>query len=230
MKEIGARLADVRRRIDGACARTGRSPDEVTLVAVSKGHAASAITAAYVAGLRDFGENRVQEASSRIAALRRHLAGARWHLVGHLQTNKVRAALELFDILHSVDSERLARALSERASSQVRVLLEVNIGGEASKSGVSPDQAPALAERLGAMDRVELAGLMTVAPAVDDPQDVRPLLRRMRQLRDAIGLHELSMGMTDDFEVAIEEGLTLVRVGRAVFGNPPGRGGLTEEA
>jgi pyridoxal phosphate enzyme (YggS family) len=139
-------------------------------------------------------------------------------LLGHLQTNKVPAAIDLFDILHSVDSERLASAIDRRAGNPVKALIEVNVAGEASKFGLAPEHAPALADRIAALPHIDLIGLMTVAPIVDDPEDVRAVFRKLRQLRDAIGLRELSMGMTDDFEVAVEEGATLVRVGRAIFG------------
>jgi pyridoxal phosphate enzyme (YggS family) len=215
---LSDRIGAVRARIAAACERAGRSPDHVTLIAVTKTHSADAIAAAYSAGLRDFGENRVQEALPKIEALRDAGITPRWHLVGHLQTNKVRSAVEAFDILHSVDSERLARAISERALQPVPVLLEVNAGGEQSKFGVAPQEAGTLAEIIGELPNVELRGLMTVAPRVEDPEDARPVFRLLRELRDAIGVRDLSMGMTDDFEVAIEEGSTMVRVGRAIFG------------
>lgn len=216
--DIAERIAAVRARIDRACDRAGRPRADVTLIAVSKTHPASIIAAAYAAGLRDFGENRVQEALPKIERLRGEGVTPRWHLIGHLQTNKIRAAIEGFDILHSIDSERLARAISERAERPVSVLIEVNVGGEASKFGVAPEDAPKLAEGIGALPNIDLRGLMTVAPQADDPEGVRPVFRKLREMRDAIGLTELSMGMTDDLEVAVEEGSTLVRVGRALFG------------
>jgi PLP dependent protein len=215
---IGARVADVRARIAAACVRAGRSSGDITLVAVTKTHPADVVAAAFAAGLRDFGENRVQEAAPKIADLRERNLAPTWHLVGHLQRNKTAAAIDLFDILHSVDSIRLAETISAHASRHVRVLLEVNVTGAPSKFGTSPEGAPALAERIGGMPNIELTGLMTVAPQVDDPEDARPVFRTMRHLRDALGLRELSMGMTGDFEVAVEEGSTLVRVGRALFG------------
>jgi hypothetical protein len=216
--ELEQRIAAVRARIEAACARSGRAPSDVTLVAVTKTHRADVIAAAFAAGMRDFGENRVQEAVPKISELRGRGIAPRWHLVGHLQTNKVAAAIEAFDILHGVDSERLARAISERATRPVPVFLEVNAGGEPSKFGVAPQEAGTLAEIIGGLPNVELRGLMTVAPRTDHPEDLRPVFRRLRELRHAIGLRELSMGMTDDFEIAIEEGSTLVRVGRAIFG------------
>ncbi len=216
--DIAERIAAVRARIDAACDRAGRLRADVTLIAVSKTHPESIIAAAYAAGLRDFGENRVQEALPKIESLRGAGVTPRWHLIGHLQANKIRAAIEGFDILHSIDSERLARAISERAVRPVSVLIEVNVGGEASKFGVAPEDAPKLAEGIGGLPNIDLRGLMTVAPQTDDPEGVRPVFRKLREMRDAIGLPELSMGMTDDFEVAVEEGSTLVRVGRALFG------------
>jgi hypothetical protein len=216
--EIAGRLAGVRARIDAACARAGRSPRDITLVGVSKQQPASAIRAAFDAGLRDFGENRVQEAAQKIEELRALGIAPRWHLIGHLQRNKAAAAISLFDILHSVDSERVAEAIDAHADRRVPVLLEVNVAGEPAKFGVAPAELPALAERIGRLPRIELLGLMTVAPQVANPEDVRPVFRRLRELGDTVGLPELSMGMTDDFEVAIEEGSTLVRVGRAIFG------------
>jgi pyridoxal phosphate enzyme (YggS family) len=215
---IAAKLGLVRARIAAACERASRDASGVTLVAVSKTHPASVIAEAYVAGQRDFGENRVQEGASKIDALRADGVEPAWHLLGPLQTNKIRAALNRFDILHGVDSERLAKAISDRAERPVRVFLEVNAGGEASKHGVAPEGAGAVAAAIGRLPNIDLVGLMTVAPQADDPEDVRPVFRKLRELRDAIGLRELSMGMTDDFEVAVEEGATVVRVGRAIFG------------
>jgi pyridoxal phosphate enzyme (YggS family) len=216
--EIAANVCTVRARIAAAAGRAGRDPGDITLIAVTKTHDAQTVALAHNAGVRHFGENRVQEARPKISSLRGRGADATWHLIGHLQTNKVKAALECFDILHAVDSERLARAISRRAMRPVRVLIEVNVAGEPTKHGVRPDDAAALAETVGGLPNIDLRGLMTVAPQVDDPEDVRPVFRRLRELRDALGLQELSMGMTDDFEVAIEEGSTMVRVGRAIFG------------
>jgi pyridoxal phosphate enzyme (YggS family) len=218
MSEIADRLARVRARIVVACERADRDPGDVTLVAVSKTHPAAAICEAYEAGQRHFGENRVQEGAAKIDELRASGIDATWHLLGHLQTNKVKAAIERFDILHGVDSERLAEEISERAELPVKVFLEVNVAGEATKHGISPEAVQTTVDALRVLPNVDLIGLMTVAPMVDDPEDVRPVFRRLRELRDGCGLHGLSMGMTDDFEVAIEEGATVVRVGRAIFG------------
>ncbi len=188
---------------------------------MTKGHGVDAIEEAYAAGLRDFGENRVQEAAPKIASLRERGIAVRWHLIGHLQRNKVPAAIDLFDILHTVDSDRLAEAIDARAGRTLPVLVEVNIAGEAAKQGAAPGEVPALIERLRRLANLDVRGLMTVAPQVDDPEDVRAVFRELRKLRDSLGLAELSMGMTGDFEVAIEEGATLVRVGRAIFGSRP---------
>ena len=231
---IAERVEAVRQRIAAACLRSGRSPQDVTIVAVSKGFPPAAIAEAVTAGIADIGENRVQEA----AAKRPHLEGLSppptWHMVGHLQTNKVKTALELFDIIHSVDSPHLAQAISQRACLAVRqtrrpvpVLLEVNVAGEASKFGFSAQGLEQAAQAIMGLPNLEVRGLMTLAPLVTDPEEVRPLFRRLRELRDALCLpngpvgRELSMGMTDDFEVAVEEGATMVRIGRAIFGERP---------
>jgi pyridoxal phosphate enzyme (YggS family) len=217
-EHIAENVRAVRTRMTEASIRGGRDPSAVTLIAVTKTHPVEAIAAAYAAGVRDFGENRVQEAASKVPVLREQCPEAAWHLIGHLQRNKVGSALELFDVIHSVDSLRVAEAINERATGPVRCFLEVNVAGEASKEGVALDQAALLAERIGALQRIDLVGLMTVAPAVANAEEVRPVFRRLRELAVAIGLRELSMGMTGDFDVAIEEGATAVRVGRAIFG------------
>jgi pyridoxal phosphate enzyme (YggS family) len=217
--DIGRNVAFVRARIAAACERVGRDPAGVTLIAVTKTHSAEAVVAAYGAGVRDFGENRVQEAQRKILAARGlGVDDATWHLIGNLQRNKAATAASMFDVIHSVDSERLALATSERAERSVQVFIEVNVAGEASKHGVSPGEAALLAERVGTMPHLDLVGLMTVAPIVSAAERARAVFRHLRELRDAIGLPELSMGMTGDFEVAIEEGATVVRVGRAIFG------------
>ena len=223
---IAEDLSRVRARIDAACCRAGRAPEDVVLISVSKGQPAAAAEEAYAAGLRDFGENRVQEALPKIEALAARGVRPRWHLIGHLQTNKARIASRAFDILHSVDSLRLAQALSRQAGEQVPILLEVNVAQEATKFGFAPGELPQALSDISALPNLDVRGLMTVAPQTDDPEAVRPVFARLRELRDALaegalGLRELSMGMTDDFEVAIEEGATMVRVGRAIFGERP---------
>jgi len=218
MTGIAARLDTVGARVAAACERAGRAMNAVTIVGVSKGQPAAAVIAAVAAGLTDVGENRVQEALPKIAEICARDITPRWHLVGSLQTNKVKAALELFDIIHTVDSERLAEAIARHARQPVPVLLEVNVAGESAKRGFALADVAAAAWRIGRLPGIDLVGLMTVAPQVDDPEDVRPVFRALRELRDESCLRELSMGMTDDFEVAVEEGSTLVRVGRAIFG------------
>lgn len=216
--DIAANVSIVRSQIEDAARRVGRDPNDVTLVAVSKSHPTAAIREAYRVGLRDFGENRVQEADAKIATLREEGCRPRWHLIGHLQTNKAKVAVDLFDILHSVDSVRLAETIANCARGPVAVFVEVNVAGESTKFGAAPESVPELVRSLRQLPNIDVRGLMTVAPRVDDPEDVRPVFRRLRHLRKELHLPELSMGMTDDFEVAIEEGSTLVRVGRAIFG------------
>ena len=218
---IAQNLARVREQIAAACRRAGRSPDEVTLVGVSKGFPAEAVAEACEAGLQDLGENRVQEAAAKIEALAATGRRPRWHLIGHLQTNKAKTATGLFAIIHSVDSVRLAQALSRRAQEPVPMLLEVNAGQEAGKFGLAPQEVAAALRDIAPLPNMDVRGLMTMAPLTDEPESVRPVFRCLRELRDSLGLRELSMGMTGDFEVAIEEGATMVRVGRAIFGPRP---------
>jgi pyridoxal phosphate enzyme (YggS family) len=191
-------------------------------VLASKTQPPDAVRAAYAAGARDFGENYIQEASAKRLELA-DLAGATWHLIGHLQSNKTRLAVKTFDIVQTLDSARLAEAIARvQPSPPVRVLIEVNLGGEASKSGVAPGEVESLIG--GARDKVEIAGLMTIPPPSASATASRKYFAELRRLRDrlaassGLALSELSMGMTEDFEVAIEEGATMVRVGRAVFG------------
>lgn len=220
---VADRVDAVRQRIAEACERAGRSPEEVTLVAVTKTFPPEAIREAFAAGVRHFGENRVQEAGAKLPSLDDLSPRPTWHMVGHLQTNKVKTALGLFDIIQSVDSLHLAEAISRRAPHSVRVpvFLEVNVSGEETKYGFAPDELAESAEAARALLGLDVRGLMTIAPFVDDPETVRPVFRRLRELARELGLRELSMGMTDDFEVAVEEGATVVRVGRAIFGERP---------
>lgn len=220
--EIAERLAAVRERISCAARRSGRAADEVTLVLASKTQPPEAIRAAYAAGARDFGENYVQEAATKLAAIGK-LDDARWHLIGHLQTNKAKLAVSIFDLFQSIDSARLISALAKaHPAPPVRALIEVNLGGEATKTGAAPDSIEALIE--AARDRVEIIGLMTIPPPGAELTASRGYFAQLRTMRDRLAAHsglalsELSMGMTDDFEIAIEEGATMVRVGRAVFG------------
>jgi len=216
--DIERNLREVERRIAQAAHRVGRSPSEVTIVAVTKGVAPEAIEAAVNAGIKHIGENRVQEAKAKVALLSTLELRPTWHMVGHLQTNKVKTAVEIFDIIHSIDSLRLAQLVSQRAGKTLPVLLQVNISGEEPKSGFSVAELPKALEEVARLPQLEVKGLMTIAPLVEDAEEVRPIFRRLRQLRDSLGLEHLSMGMSDDFEVAVEEGATMVRIGRAIFG------------
>ncbi|MGZ6204158.1 MAG: YggS family pyridoxal phosphate-dependent enzyme [Candidatus Binataceae bacterium] len=228
--EIAARLTAVRERIARAANRVKRDPAAVRLVLASKTQPPEAIRAAYVAGAREFGENYVQEAATKQDALAdlQDLEDLRWHLIGHLQTNKARDAANRFALIHSLDSARVGLALGRaRPAPRVRVLIEVNAAGEASKSGVAAADLERLIEETRAT--VEILGLMTIPPPASDPERSRSHFVALRATRDrlaaatGLALSELSMGMTDDFEVAIEEGATIVRVGRAIFGERRGR-------
>jgi len=227
--DIVARVAALEDRIARACARAGRPRSAVTLVAVSKTHPAALVDEAARAGITDFGENRIQEAAAKIAAV---TAAVTWHLVGHLQTNKARRALELFRFIHSVDSVHLAQELQRRCEQldrRARVLVEVNTSSEASKFGVAAETLPALADAVAGCDRLDFTGLMTIGPgwAATDPEASRPCFRLLARLardtrqRLGIPLPHLSMGMSADFEPGIEEGATIIRVGTAVFGPRP---------
>jgi PLP dependent protein len=220
------RLLRVQERIRLAAGRAGREAASITLVAVSKTVPVEVIREALAAGVMILGENRVQEARDKIAALS---GRATWHLVGHLQTNKAKLAVQLFDLIHSLDSPRLAEALdrsAEQAGRVVRCLVEVNLGGEESKSGTTEEGVRPLLEAAARLTHLRIEGLMTIPPLLPDPEQVRPFFRRLRNLRDKLAgegfrLTELSMGMTHDFEVAIEEGATMVRIGTAIFGPRP---------
>jgi pyridoxal phosphate enzyme (YggS family) len=216
--DIAANLRDVQGRIARACERSHRSPDEITLVVVTKEVGVPAIKAAFDCGVRDFGENRVQDAEDKIAQLSDLRPDIIWHMIGHLQSNKARTALELFDIIHSVDSVRLAEILSRRAEKDFPVLFQVSIVGEVTKSGFAVGELGTAVGEIRKLPNLNVKGLMTIAPLVADPEEVRPVFRKLRELRDFLGLEHLSMGMTDDFEVAVEEGATILRIGRAIFG------------
>ena len=216
---IAQHVEDVRRRIETSCERSHRSPDEVTLIAVTKGFPPDAIRQAAAAGIQHFGENRVQEAEAKLAELRDLPDGVTWHMVGHLQTNKVKTAIRLFDIIHSVDSLPLAEAISRRAAASRRpIFLEVNVSKEPSKYGFSLDELPDGYRAIARLPNIEVQGLMTVAPRAEDPDNVRGVFRRLREAAQLVGVRDLSMGMSDDFEVAVEEGATHIRIGRALFG------------
>lgn len=222
------RLDEVRQKIATAAQRSGREPTEITLVAVSKTHPVAVVREALAAGATDLGENRVQEAESKIPVLGNELA--RWHLIGHLQTNKVRRAVKLFDVVQSLDSGSLAvrldRACAEENRDELPVLIQVDLAGEPKKSGVPVSGLTELVDTVKQCSRLRLEGLMTLPPFFDDSEMVRPFFRRLRELRDQLqatgnfGEHtgKLSMGMSNDYEVAIEEGANIVRVGTAIFG------------
>jgi PLP dependent protein len=210
----------VEERIQRACQRAGRRREEVTLVAVSKIFPAESICAAWALGLREFGENYVQEFEGKAPAVS-HLAGARFHLIGHLQSNKGQRAAALFDVIQTVDSARLARRLNdatERRATPLETMIEVKLSPEQSKSGAAPEELPALVEAIALCPNLRLTGLMTMPPWTEDPEASRPYFRRLRQLTLQLGLEKTSMGMSHDLETAIEEGATLVRVGTALFG------------
>ena len=225
--DLAANIDSVRQRIGTACLRARRDPASVTLVAVTKSQPPEVVSEAAQRGLTIFGENRIQEARAKIPLCPSRL---RWHFIGHLQTNKCRDAVELFDMVQSVDSLPLAEELNKRAdqaAKRVPILLEVNIAGEASKFGYQPEKLRGELEQLNALARLEIHGLMTVPPWTADPEKVRPMFRQLRELKDeceqrlGAPLPHLSMGMTGDFEVAIEEGATMVRIGTALFGERP---------
>ncbi len=225
---LAARLTRVRAEIAAAARKSDRAAEDVTLIAISKTHPASAIREAIALGAMDVGENRVQEAEEKIA----EVGGdhVRWHLVGHLQANKARRAVNLFDVIHTLDSIDLARRLDrlciEEGRERLPVLIQVDLGHEETKSGIDETELPELIEGLGPLARLELTGLMTLPPYFEDPEHSRPFFRRLREFRDELARRgsfgdtkgELSMGMTHDFAVAIEEGATMVRIGTAIFG------------
>ncbi|MGD8625879.1 MAG: YggS family pyridoxal phosphate-dependent enzyme [Anaerolineae bacterium] len=240
MIDLAANLDDVQERIAAAARRAGRQAQEVSLVAVTKTQPPEIIQAAYDLGLRHFGENRVGEAAKKVGDLPQEIT---WHMIGHIQSRKARQVAPLFQIVHSVDRLKIARALDRHhpeGAGPLPILLECNVSGEGSKYGFAADRwdagrqsldeaqrqaLHAAVDQIVALPHLRVEGLMTMAPIVDDPEKARPVFRRLRRLRDhlagafpALSWHHLSMGMTDDFEVAIEEGATLVRVGRAIFG------------
>ncbi len=225
--ELSEGLREVRERMAEACRRAGREASEVTLVAVTKGQPPDVVRAAADLGLNLFGENKVQEAACKLPHC---VSGPEWHLVGHLQRNKVRPALELFSVIHSVDSVRLLEQIervAEEGGYRPEVLLEVNVSGESSKSGLSPAQAPEAIECALGCRSLTLTGLMTMAPFCPEPEMARPVFAKLREARDrwekafGIGLPNLSMGMSNDYRVAVEEGATWVRLGTVLFGRRP---------
>jgi PLP dependent protein len=232
---IAENIAAIRERMESAARRAGRSASDISLMAVSKMHPAERIREAYEAGLRLFGENRVQEFAGKAPALS-DLSSAKWHMIGHLQTNKAAKATELFTAVDSIDSAKLAERLDAAArklGKNIKVLIEINVGGEAAKSGVAPEsrELDDLLQDVPQFEALDFCGLMTVPPFTEDPEGARPFFRTLRELRDAIAARKLpgirmdvlSMGMSHDFEVAIQEGSSCVRVGTAIFGERSGR-------
>ncbi len=225
--DIADRLTEILDRITSAAQRAGRNPDEIQLVAVSKTHPPDAVQQAFEAGQRIFGESRVQELLAKAPVLS---SAIRWHFIGHLQSNKIRKLLPLCELIHGVDNADLARDI-DRIAAELglfpRVLLEVNVSGEGTKFGFKPDELRQQIEELLALPRVQVEGLMAIPAPVENPEDVRPAFRLLRELREEIStatgtpLPVLSMGMSGDYEIAIEEGATLVRVGTAIFGHRP---------
>ncbi len=225
MVDIAKNLENVRKRIEAACERSGRDPSQVKLVAVTKTVPPEIIEEAISCGVTDIGENRVQEARAKYEVIGKKV---RWHMIGYLQRNKVKHAIKIFDMIHSVDRVELVDELEKRLSRENKklpVLLEVNIAGEETKHGVSPHTLKDLALKVIESNHLEPLGLMTMAPYVEDPEEVRWVFRKLRELKDELNEHfgteifkELSMGMTNDFEVAVEEGATMVRIGTAIFG------------
>lgn len=219
--QLQVNLASVRSRVSSAAARAGRDASEIKLIAVSKTQPAGVLREAIAAGAVHLGENKVQEAEGKITELSRD--AAEWHLIGHLQSNKARRAVQLFDVIQTVDStslaERLERLCEEEGREALRVLVQVDIAGESTKSGIPQEELTALVEYLQSCKHLKLDGLMIIPPYFDDPEATRPYFKRLREIRDrVIPGGELSMGMSHDFEVAIEEGATIVRVGTAIFG------------
>ena len=221
---IADNLKSVTERIAKCCEKTGRLRGCVQLVAVTKEASVSQMEEALHAGAHDFGENRVQDALVKYMAIGDRV---RWHLIGHLQTNKVKDAVKIFSLIHSVDSLKLAQVIDKEAAKfgkRQSILIQVNVSGEDSKFGISPEETINFLKEASSYPNISIEGFMTIAPEVDDPEAVRPYFRKLRELRDAIDggqrvIRTLSMGMTNDFEVAIEEGSDMVRIGRAIFNN-----------
>jgi hypothetical protein len=228
---IADNIKTIKTRIEQAAKRAGREASDIKLVAATKDVPVELIKEAIDAGLMDIGENRVQEARSKFDQLKDH--SVTWHMIGHLQTNKVKHALEIFSVIQSVDSERLAKDISDKANKKIDVFIEVNTSGEESKFGIAPDKAAAFARHVSGLPKLKLSGLMTIGPLSSDEsktrQSFRELLKLFKQIKElnlpAVELKYLSMGMSDDYEIAVEEGSNMVRVGRAIFGIEHKKGG-----
>ena len=216
--DIAANISRILEKIREKASLSGRKVADIRLMAVTKTVEDARIRDAVQAGIKLIGENYVQETARKKDLLEQQGTPFEWHMIGRLQTNKVKDTLSLFSVVHSVDSLHLAETLSKRASSSLQVLLETNVSGEAAKAGFAPEALPEALNAIRGLPNLRVEGLMTIAPLVSDLEQARPFFRRLREMRDQLGLAELSMGMTNDFEVAVEEGATLVRIGRAIFG------------
>ncbi len=222
MVVLSDNLKSLQAEIAAAARKAGRDPQEVLLLAVTKTVGIEDVRRAAALGLQDFGENRLQEAAQKLQAF----SDLRWHFIGHLQTNKVKQVLESFSLIHSLDRLTLAKELQrwgDRLEKEIEALIQVNVSGEDSKFGLEPSQLPDFLLEISELPRIKVKGLMTMAPWVEDPEEVRPLFRQLRELRQAnarpcLPLHQLSMGMTNDYAIAVEEGATIVRIGSALFG------------
>jgi PLP dependent protein len=224
--DITANINEIRQRINAAAARCQRNPDSIKLLAVTKTVSPEIVGKAIAAGLTEFGENYVQEAKEKIAVIEQRV---KWHMIGHLQTNKAKYAVILFDYIHSVDRMELAKEINKKAGQigrKINILIEINVSGEKTKNGIAPVEAIGLIKDISPLENISVKGLMTMAPYSDNPESSRPYFSGLRKLQQniiseeipGIQMDELSMGMTDDFEIAIEEGATIVRIGRAIFG------------
>lgn len=221
-KTLAENLRKVKSRIEQAALISGRDSSAITIVGAAKTVPVEILQTAFTLGVSHFGENYVQEAKRKRDVLVQLGANPTWHMIGHLQTNKAKDAAALFDIIETVDSVRLAEAIARRAVKQpMPIMLEVNVAQEPSKSGFTPQEVAGAYRTLKGLPELSIVGLMTIAPEVADPKEVRPVFKSLRELRDELGLRELSMGMTGDFGVAIQEGATMVRIGRALFGSRP---------
>ena len=221
---ISENVLKIKERVSLVCSRVNRDPASITIVGVSKGRSVAEIKEVVASGITDIGENRIQEAIAKYNELRAQssqLRAIKWHLVGHLQTNKVKEAVKIFDLIHSVDSLRLAKEIDKEAKKENKiqdVLIQVNTSGEKTKFGLRPDEVTGVINQVAELKNINIVGLMTIAPLVDDPGRTRSYFRKLRELKDKLyELKILSMGMTDDFEVAVEEGATVLRLGRALF-------------
>lgn len=216
--QIAQNLLGIQMRVIGAAGRVNRDPSGVTIIGVTKTATAKGIIDAFIAGLENFGENRVQVLEEKLPGMANIKGRSKWHMIGTLQKNKINKVLSLFDCIHSIDSVDLAQAVNKRAEKPIDVFIEVNVSGEASKSGCSIKDVINIAAEVQKLPNLKLLGLMTIAPESHNPEDSRPYFRKLKELNESLGLKCLSMGMTNDFEVAVEEGATHLRIGRAIFG------------